>query len=60
VLSTMSDKVMVFPPPSVDLAFDESILDCVREMWKRIMSDEVEEAEFLRFGQRGVGEEDEA
>ena len=59
VLSRMSGKVMVFPPPSVDLAFDDPILDSVREMWKRIMGDEVDEAEFLRFEDRGLSGEEE-
>ncbi len=50
---------MIFPPPSVDLAFDDSILDTVREMWQRIMGEEVEEADFLRFENRvGVGEDE--
>jgi Rab proteins geranylgeranyltransferase component A len=55
----MSGRVMVFPPPSTDLAFDDSILEGVKEMWKWIMGDEVEEDEFLRFEERGGGEEDE-
>lgn len=48
IVSRMSGKVLVFPTPSVDLAFDDSILDSVREMWKRIMGDGVDEAVFLR------------
>jgi Rab proteins geranylgeranyltransferase component A len=51
---------MIFPPPSVDLAFDDSILDSVKEMWKRIMGDEVDEEDFLKFDQRGLGDEEEA
>lgn len=49
---------MVFPPPSVDLAFDDSILDSVKEMWQRIMGEEVVRGDFLRFDDRVEGRED--
>ena len=52
------DRVMVFPPPSIDLAFDDSILENVKEIWKRVMGDAVEESAFLRFDEPGVRGED--
>jgi Rab proteins geranylgeranyltransferase component A len=58
IQSLMSGRVMIFPPPSIDLAFDDSILESVREMWKQIMGDEIEHAEFLRFEERRAGDDD--
>jgi hypothetical protein len=60
ILSTMAGKVMIFPPPSTDPAFDDSILDNVKEIWKRVVGDEVEEGDFLKFEERGVDNEDES
>lgn len=57
VLTAMSGKVMMFPPASIDLAFDDSILESVKEMWKSIMGDEVEEEDFMKVEERGVGDE---
>jgi Rab proteins geranylgeranyltransferase component A len=37
--SSSSGRVLVFPPASIDLAFDDSILDNVREMWTRVLAD---------------------
>jgi len=58
VLSSMSGKVMMFPPRSIDLVFDDSILENVKEVWKRIMGDEVDDSDFLKFEDRGVEGED--
>lgn len=54
----MCDRVMTFPPPSIDLTFDDSILENVKEVWKRVMGDAVEESTFLRFDEPGVRGED--
>ncbi len=46
------------PPPSLDLAFDDSLIEDVREKWRTIMGDEAVEEDFMRFEEReGVGEE---
>jgi hypothetical protein len=51
--SSPSGRVLVFPPGSIDLVFDDSILDCVREMWTRVVAaggDGVVDArDFCRF-----------
>ena len=60
ILSSNSGRLMTFPPPSIDLAFDDSILKDVREVWKRIMGDEVEDSDFLKFAERGVENEEES
>lgn len=59
VVSSMSGRVMIFPPPSIDPAFDDSILENVKEVWKHIMGDEVEDLDFLKFEERGVENDDE-
>lgn len=59
--SAVSGRVMIFPPPSVDLAFDDSILDSVKEVWKVVMGGDgnghsvVRDSDFLVFGPRPVG-----
>lgn len=58
VLSSISGRVMVFPPASIDLAFDDSILENVKELWKRIVGDGVEESDFLKFEDRRADEGD--
>ena len=45
-----SDQVLHFPPPSLDLAFDDSVLENVRELWQKIVGDEG--GEFLVFQDR--------
>jgi Rab proteins geranylgeranyltransferase component A len=60
IQTAMSGKVMVFPPPSVDLVFDDSILESVKEVWKVVMATKGEEAldgDFLKFDPRPAGEE---
>ena len=64
--SAFSGRVLVFPPHPEDLVFHDSMLDHVRETWKRIMGTErngagVEHMDFLNFAQRHEydgGEED--
>lgn len=60
VLSHMSDKAMIFPPPSIDPVFDDSILENVKKVWKRIMGDEVDDSEFLKFDERGAEDDNES
>lgn len=40
---------MVFPPPSLDLVFDDEILRRVEEVWRRVDG----EGEFMQFEERG-------
>ena len=50
------DQVLCFPPPTLDLAFDDTVLDNVQEVWQKIMGDD--QGEFLRFQDREVYDED--
>lgn len=52
------DGTVIFPSPSLDLAFDEAVLDAVKEAWQRIIGPEAKD--FLVFEERNpVGDEDE-
>lgn len=44
------EHVLNFPPTSMDFAFDDSILDNVREVWQKIAGDDA--GEFLVFQDR--------
>jgi hypothetical protein len=47
-----------FPAPSVDLAFDDGIMETVREAWRFVLGDEAKDDDFLCFPDRD-GEEPE-
>lgn len=57
-LSNMNDHIVRFPPLSMDLAFDDSILDQVKEVWQKIVG-EGAEGEFLVFQDREPYDDDE-
>ncbi|KAL0260268.1 Rab proteins geranylgeranyltransferase component A [Diplodia seriata] len=50
--ATTHDSIVAFPPPSLDLKFDDSMLDHVRTMWEKIMGDEADPNFFMRFEDR--------
>ncbi|PGH26394.1 hypothetical protein AJ80_01892 [Polytolypa hystricis UAMH7299] len=53
-------QVMSFPPPSLDLAFDDSMVDQVRYTWRKVVDEEVDDATFLEFEDReAIGDENE-
>ncbi|KAF2017445.1 FAD/NAD(P)-binding domain-containing protein [Aaosphaeria arxii CBS 175.79] len=45
-----SDQILTFPPAPMDLAFDDSILDQVNEIWSKIMG--ADAGEFMVFEDR--------
>jgi hypothetical protein len=47
-----SQQVLSFAPPSMDLAFNDSILDNVKAVWQKITGEE--DGEFLIFQDREV------
>lgn len=49
--------ILVFPPPSMDLAFDDAILDNVKDVWKKIMDEDG--GDFLLFQDREQYDDDE-
>lgn len=51
-----SDDVICLPPPSLDHAFDDTLLDVVREAWKSVTEGAVDE-EFMTFEDREKDED---
>ncbi|KNG50110.1 rab geranylgeranyl transferase escort protein [Stemphylium lycopersici] len=49
-LSSETQNIIRFPPPSIDLAFDDTVLDNVKDVWQKIMGEE--SGEFLVFQDR--------
>ncbi|KAE8311624.1 hypothetical protein BDV41DRAFT_541552 [Aspergillus transmontanensis] len=47
-----SSNILCFPPPSLDLGFDDALIDRVKEVWKLVMGDEANEQEFMNFEER--------
>ena len=47
-----SDSVICFPPPSLDHAFDDELLDMVKEAWKTVMGEGAVDEEFMNFEDR--------
>ncbi|KAJ5305700.1 hypothetical protein PENANT_c041G07226 [Penicillium antarcticum] len=41
-----------FPPSSLDLSFEDDTLDLVKQAWKKIMGDEVDDDDFMIFEDR--------
>lgn len=56
-LPVENEHILRFPPPSMDLAFDDEILDNVKEMWQRIAGEG--DGEFLVFQDREQYDDDE-
>ncbi|OJD35310.1 rab geranylgeranyl transferase escort protein [Diplodia corticola] len=52
VPATTHDSVFAFPPPSLELKFDDSMLDHVRTIWEKIEGDDADPAFFMRFEDR--------
>ncbi|GAA5231340.1 hypothetical protein GCM10025794_31660 [Massilia kyonggiensis] len=49
--SSLSANILSFPPPSLDLAFDDGVIDTVKEAWKIIMGDQASD-DFMNFEDR--------
>lgn len=56
-LPSETQNVIRFPPPSMDLAFDDTILDNVKDVWQKIMGEG--SGEFLVFQDREAYADDE-
>lgn len=41
-----------FPPSSLDLAFEDDTLDIVKQAWKKVVGDEVDDDDFMKFDDR--------
>ncbi|KAL1970365.1 hypothetical protein VTN77DRAFT_5525 [Rasamsonia byssochlamydoides] len=51
--SARSDRIVYFPPPSLDIAFDDRMIDAVKAAWKAVMGEEARDEEFMTFEDRG-------
>jgi Rab proteins geranylgeranyltransferase component A len=52
--STRSDGILFFAPPSLDLAFDDNIVESVRESWKAVLGKEAHDDMFMNFEDREI------
>lgn len=53
--SLIADSVTGFyhlPPSGLDLSLEDDILDVVKEAWKTVVGDEVDDDEFMKFDDR--------
>jgi hypothetical protein len=54
-----SGRVLTFPPASLDLSFDDTLVDSVRAVWRKTTDAESDDAGFLRFEEReNIGDSD--
>ncbi|KAJ5367937.1 uncharacterized protein N7496_007697 [Penicillium cataractarum] len=51
-IQTHSPHVFRFPPPSLDLAFEDQTVDMIKQAWVNIVGDEVAHDEFMIFEDR--------
>ena len=47
-----ADQNIVLAPMPLDLAFDDAVIETVRDAWRRISGDKVEDAPFMVFEDR--------
>jgi hypothetical protein len=52
------DGLFSIPPSSLDLAFDDGVMETVRDAWRFVLGDEAKDEDFLCFPDR-EGEESE-
>jgi hypothetical protein len=57
VSTDTNEHLVRFPPQSLDLAFDDSTFDNVKEVWQKIMG--ANAGEFLVFQDREAYDDDE-
>ena len=58
VSSSEVATMLKFPPPSLDMSFDDSVFESVATVWSKIMGPDISNLEFLKFPDR-EGEADE-
>ncbi|KAH8695047.1 putative rab geranylgeranyl transferase escort protein [Talaromyces proteolyticus] len=56
--SSVSDRIIYFPPPNLDLAFNDAIVDSVRAGWKAVLGDEAQDDDFMNFEDREKYDDD--
>ncbi|KAL4890717.1 GDP dissociation inhibitor [Aspergillus ambiguus] len=58
-LTVHPNNILSFPAPSLDLAFDDSVLDTVKEAWQIVMGNEGADHEYMVFEDRENPEDEE-
>jgi Rab proteins geranylgeranyltransferase component A len=51
-VSPISDRIICFQPSSLDIAFDDGMVDAVKTAWKRLSGDDARDEEFMSFEDR--------
>ena len=59
IVRDSSGRILIFPPPVLDLAFDDSIIDHVKAIWEIVLGAEADEQHFMLFEDRGGVEDEE-
>ncbi len=54
-----SGQVIAFPPASLDLAFDDGLIDNVKAVWSKIVGSDLDDVDFMQFQGREGMEDDE-
>ena len=54
----LDGRLFSFPPSSLDLAFDDGVIETVHDAWRFVLGEDAKEEEFLSFPDRD-GEESE-
>ena len=54
-----AQNIVSFPPPSLDLAVDDSTIDLVKAAWKVVIGDEAVDDQFMDFEDREGANDDE-
>ncbi|KAE8144394.1 GDP dissociation inhibitor [Aspergillus avenaceus] len=57
-LQRPSANILRIPPPSLDLAFDDAMINLVKNAWKVIMGEEANDDEFMNFEDREGADEE--
>lgn len=47
-----SGRIIAFPSRSYDIAFDDTMVDQVKDVWRILVGEEVKEEEFMNFEDR--------
>jgi len=50
--SPISDRIICFQPSSLDIAFDDRMIDAVKAAWKRLSGGDTRDEEFMNFEDR--------
>ena len=52
VVQEVSPHIYKFPPPNLDLAIEDEVVDMVKQAWMKIVGNEVAPDDFMIFDER--------